>query len=267
MKKQIFTLLLLFIVAKYGIASILITPINTTVDSVKTTYQLDVTNDGAYDFTFNYFANGSITITGRVGSVNSFFLNTGTISGSNNYPIKIKNNQTFNTATTWKSNSIFIQSPNLNYTDFKGKGNKYIGGRMLITGMPEFYYFWILVNVSEDGSKLNLIKCAYQSEPDLPISTENEGIDENTNTSTKTIANQTAFSVFPNPAKTEIEILTDLTIIAHKIYNLNGALISQSNEFTTNKINISNLPKGIYLLQIFDKNNNFYTQKLIIESN
>lgn len=267
MKKQIFTLFLLLIIFKYSNASVLVTPINVTLDSLKTNYQLDVNGDSEYDFTFNSFANGSFTITGRVGNGKSFFLATGSISGSNNFPVKIKNNQTFTNLTTWKSNSIFIQSPNLNYTDFKGKGNKYIGGRMQVTGMPEFYYFWILVNVSADGSKLNLIKSGFETEADLAISTENEGIDDNPNTSINNLKNQNVFTIFPNPANTEITIQSTLAIKEYKIYNLSGVLVSEPMEFTFNKINVSHLEKGIYLLQVLDKNNHLFTQKLIIENN
>lgn len=267
MKKKLFTILSLLIGTASSYATILVTPVNITVDSINSSYQLDVTGDGAYDITFNHFANGSITITGRVGNGNNFYLATGTISGSNNYPVKIKNNKTFTNETTWKSNSIFIQSPNLNYTDFKGKGNKYIGGRMTFTGMPELYYFWILVNVSEDGNQLNIIKCAYETEADLALATENEGIDENPNTSINNLNKQSTFSVFPNPANTEFEIVSNLDINTYKILSLNGAIVSESKEFTTNKINVANLQKGIYLLQISDRNNNIYTQKLIIENN
>lgn len=267
MKKQIFTILSLLMVSISTYATVLITPVNTVVDSNKTNFQLDVTGDGAYDITFNYFANGSITLTGRVGNGNSFFLATGTISGSNNYPVKIKNNQTFTNLTTWKSNSIFIQSPNLGYTDFKGKGNKYIGGRMQYTGMPEFFYFWILVNVSEDGSKLNIIKCAFESEPDVALATENEGIDENTNIAKVNLTSNSQFNFYPNPATDNITINPDFKIKSFAIFDINGAMVMPSNELTANKINLTNLPKGIYLLQVSDFDNRIYTQKLIIEKN
>ena len=55
MKKKIFTALCVLLLTNYSNAKIVNTTVNKIVDSVTMSYQLDVTNDGAYDITFNYF--------------------------------------------------------------------------------------------------------------------------------------------------------------------------------------------------------------------
>jgi hypothetical protein len=263
MKKQILTVLSALIFITNSNAIIVNTTINKTVESVNTSYQLDVTNDGAYDVTFNYFANGSITITGRIGNGNNNYLATGTISGGNNYPVKVKNNQTFTGLSTWKSNQIFIQSPVLTYTDFAGKGNQYIVGRMNY-GTPELFYFWVLVNVSNDGSTLNIIKCAYESEPDSSLATGNEG-QANTGIFSANVFNNNNFTVYPQPASTQIEIQTNEIIQGYKIFDLNGQLLNEQNYLNNKIIDVANLPKGIYLLQLINDSNFISTKKIIIE--
>jgi hypothetical protein len=95
MKKTIFILINLFFILKLTSAAIINTDVNKTVDSIATQYQLDITGDGSYDLTFNYFANGAITVTGRIGPAGNFYLATATISGNNHYPIKIGNDKSF----------------------------------------------------------------------------------------------------------------------------------------------------------------------------
>jgi hypothetical protein len=263
MNKKIFTALCALLLTNYSNASIVNNTINKTVESVNTSYQLDVTNDGAYDITFNYFANGSITITGRIGNGNNNYLATGTISGLNNYPVKVNNNQIFTSLSTWKSNPIFIQSPVLNYTDFTGKGNQYIVGRMNY-GTPELFYFWILVNVSSNGSTLNILKCAYETEPDSSLATGNEG-QNGPGTYSNHVFSNTNFIVFPQPASTQIEIQTNEIIQGYKIFDLNGQLLNEQNYLKNKIIDVANLPKGIYLLQLLNNNNFISTKKIIIE--
>ena len=263
MKKQIFTTLCTFLLINFSNATILNTTVNKTVDSVTTSYQLDFTGEGLSDITFNYFANGSITVTARVGGGSNNYLATGTISGGNNYPVKVTNNKTFTNLPTWKSNPIFIQSPALDYTDFKGKGNQYIVGRMNF-GTPEFFYFWILVNVSSNGSSINIIKSAYETEPDSSLLTGNEG-QNGSGTFTNNAFSNNSFSVFPQPASNQIEIETNETIHSYKIFDLNGKILSEENYLNNKIIDVANLPKGIYLLQLLNNKNFISTKKIIIE--
>ena len=72
----------------------------------------------------------------------------------------------------------------------------------------------------------------------------------------------TKFNLYPNPASDNFTIEMDSNIKFVEIYSLQGQKILTS---TTKNINISNLSKGIYLVQIEDENNNRSTQKLIVK--
>lgn len=67
--------------------------------------------------------------------------------------------------------------------------------------------------------------------------------------------------LYPNPTSDYLNIEMENTIKAVEIYSLQGQKVLTS---TTKKINVSNLSKGIYLVQIEDENNAVATQKLII---
>ncbi|MCX6352374.1 MAG: T9SS type A sorting domain-containing protein [Bacteroidetes bacterium] len=100
-----------------------------------------------------------------------------------------------------------------------------------------------------------------------------------TNTVAYTIANITSikalenaspvFSIYPNPAKTELNInLSKPAIIASiQIINMLGqVMLSETVNADGNnlKLNISNLPKGIYLLKLSTNGSNA-TQRLVVE--
>jgi len=60
-------------------------------------------------------------------------------------------------------------------------------------------------------------------------------------------------SVYPNPVKNEIFIKTDSQIKRVEIYSLTGALLLLENNFNE-KISVSDLPKGVYMLRIYTDN-------------
>jgi len=62
------------------------------------------------------------------------------------------------------------------------------------------------------------------------------------------VANQ--MSIYPNPAKHEIYIKSELQIEKVEIYSLAGSLIVLENNFTE-KISVSDLLQGIYLLKVY----------------
>jgi len=61
------------------------------------------------------------------------------------------------------------------------------------------------------------------------------------------------FIIFPNPAKDEIFIKSELKINKVEIYSLTGSLLLMENNFN-GKIVISTLPKGVYMLRIYTDN-------------
>lgn len=72
-------------------------------------------------------------------------------------------------------------------------------------------------------------------------------------TSTKDL-NNIELNIFPNPAKDVLNITSDRNITDYKIYSITGELVSHSVDQENNSsINISELPKGTYLLRAVSK--------------
>jgi hypothetical protein len=64
--------------------------------------------------------------------------------------------------------------------------------------------------------------------------------------------------VFPNPAKDKIRVQTDLKIDSYQILDFTGKVIQQNQSNSTSKsIDIGQLPKGTYVLQIQSGNQKF----------
>ena len=75
--------------------------------------------------------------------------------------------------------------------------------------------------------------------------------------------NKTQINIFPNPTSDFINIKSDEKIKSVKLYNASGSLIkTENNEFS--RINISNLPKGNYLISI-ETDSGIETKKIIKE--
>jgi predicted ATP-grasp superfamily ATP-dependent carboligase len=57
-------------------------------------------------------------------------------------------------------------------------------------------------------------------------------------------------TIYPNPVKNDLFIKSDLPIKKVEIYSLTGSLIITDNNFIE-KISVSTLSKGIYLLKVY----------------
>ncbi|MDR0232626.1 MAG: T9SS type A sorting domain-containing protein [Dysgonamonadaceae bacterium] len=84
---------------------------------------------------------------------------------------------------------------------------------------------------------------------DVTIALTTTGIDD-------VVANR--LQIFPNPAKEDIFIKSELPVEKVEIYSLTGNLLSSENNFKE-KISVSDLSRGVYLLKV-------YTDKGIIIS-
>jgi glucose/arabinose dehydrogenase len=77
------------------------------------------------------------------------------------------------------------------------------------------------------------------------------------------------FSLFPNPAKDSFTLKSSTETLAKKVelYDVSGKLLlSQSvNELRENTISVSNLTKGMYLIDVETSNGIRYNSKLIVE--
>lgn len=73
------------------------------------------------------------------------------------------------------------------------------------------------------------------------------------------------FSIYPNPAKDKLYIENEsLAIRAVQVFNLQGKQVLQQKELIDKRIQIQNLTKGMYILQI-ETNQGKFHQKFIKE--
>ena len=90
------------------------------------------------------------------------------------------------------------------------------------------------------------------------------------NTSTSISENngpKNSFNIFPNPAKAEINIGSNMKLISIAIFDITGKL-HLAHELLNNEnqtLNISRLSAGIYFITETATDNSTYTQKLIVE--
>lgn len=67
-------------------------------------------------------------------------------------------------------------------------------------------------------------------------------------------------TVYPNPVKDILNIITDSEVSKVEIFSLDGKKVKEANQ---KKVNVSNLTNGVYILKITDSMNSTYTQKII----
>lgn len=70
-------------------------------------------------------------------------------------------------------------------------------------------------------------------------------------------------SIYPNPAKNDVNIKTDNRIKAVAIYNTEGRKVYTAEKLELKNINVAMLPSGMYFLQTTDEKGNINQTKLI----
>ncbi len=70
-------------------------------------------------------------------------------------------------------------------------------------------------------------------------------------------------TIFPNPAQESFTVEAPFELFELRMFNIAGKQVLSQNNPMVQKINIAHLPKGVYIVQIADKNGETYTGKLI----
>jgi len=89
-----------------------------------------------------------------------------------------------------------------------------------------------------------------------------------TNTNDINIIENSNLKIFPNPSNGKINLQNKdhkISLVSYSIIDLQGKEVIPEKELTGNTINATQLPDGSYILRLKDNNNNYYTQKLIIQ--
>ncbi len=109
--------------------------------------------------------------------------------------------------------------------------------------------------------------CFVVNEPDRSLNNDDFAIDDikidELNALGTSEFNMSNIKIYPNPVKKDLYItMPDNDIISTiKIYNVKGQLILQAKN--TNYVDVSNLPKGNYIIKVVDQKNNSIIQKFI----
>jgi photosystem II stability/assembly factor-like uncharacterized protein len=70
------------------------------------------------------------------------------------------------------------------------------------------------------------------------------------------------FTLYPNPASNAVQIETTAPVEAIEVYNLQGKMVKYM--VNTGQMNVSDLPDGMYVVQIIDKDGRQYRKKLMV---
>ena len=82
--------------------------------------------------------------------------------------------------------------------------------------------------------------------------------------SSKSISENNAFRIYPNPTKGLLYIKSINTLKEVAIYDMTGKNVFRSQKVYDNSLDVSNLNTGLYTLKIEDSQSNVGTQKLVI---
>lgn len=134
--------------------------------------------------------------------------------------------------------------------DFTGEG-PYVGFKFKKNNNT--YYGWAKLSVnyasSYEATTVTLYGYAYQSTPNTFILTGDTG---SGSTSGLNDVESHSFSVYPNPVTNCLNIKGD-NIQSVSVYNLNGQEMMKVTD-GTNKIEVANLERGMYILSIVSEN-------------
>ena len=75
---------------------------------------------------------------------------------------------------------------------------------------------------------------------------------------------QLEFSMYPNPAKETLFITSPAAIASVTVVDITGKQVLKLDQISDNRINVSSLVSGIYMVRVEDENQHYATQKLFI---
>lgn len=267
--KTLFSILFMLVATWYTKATIVTVQVDSVVNATTTTQNFDMNGDLLADISFTYLPSTSaFNASGKTHS----YIACESIGGVNYKVSKIYNNKSFKTAAAWRgSTGAFMHHVSLGLTGwFNGKGNQYIGGRMIFntTGKNDTIYYWFLVNMDAAASELKVIKYAWSDDPSDNVMTGTDGETQPTTGLNESAPITAGINVFPQPASGRINIMLDAHAqgqnLNYELYNLQGARLQQGTFTNGDAVLLPQLSRGIYLLNIQSKEA-VLSRKIVIE--
>ena len=258
------TFVILSFFVQTATAALVVENLDLKVNAANPSLDLKFSNFAAGIFQVNYFAvPGSISFIGKVSTEFSSFILAEPIGGGNYAPVRLYNNTDFTPLNTYIRNPIFLHNNNLTFTNnFKGKGNQYIGTRIVFPMSNDTMYVWFLINVNAAGDELSILKAGYDDDV-LNTRPITGGDGENKPTTGVNEFNSFNFNLDPHPAKESIQIELNADLKSYSIYSLNGQLIEEKMN-SNSTISTAHLEKGIYILEV-NSSKGILRRKMIIE--
>ncbi|MCE3279736.1 MAG: hypothetical protein K0S44_1927 [Bacteroidetes bacterium] len=225
-------------------------------------YDLDLNNDGTFDFTFNQIISPGGSSSSPYNKVGVTPLNSNMIAGSTAgnyvYPFamnpgdSIKSSLSWNVGTSQSMGSYWGAS--YTYGNWPGVNNKYIGLKLDVAGT--IYYGWARLDVVPLSTSFTIKDYAFMNIAGQPIlaGSLSVGIKENNLSGTTIYNNNHTINILT-------KTFTDGTI--RIMNNLGQEVRSAAQTSNHTIIDLSDLNAGIYFVTIITENNKF-TKKIII---
>ena len=237
-----------------------ITPDSTTIIGGNF-YNLDLNNDGTFDFAINLNIGTGSSISQQV-AVSPVTSNgvAGDTAGIYVYPFALNAGDTvklglqFNLTPNQSMGSYF--GPGFYYGHWLGATDKYLGLSFYIG--PNLHYGWARLDVDSTASQFTIKDYAYNATPNSPIIAGQTGVGIQENTLDGNVV------IYSFDKNIKISFLNELFIndINVKITNILGQEIFQTNTITKQMdINLSDEKSGIYFVTVTQKNGVF-TKKI-----
>lgn len=243
---------------------------NITPDSTVTTnggyYDLDLNNDGTFDFRFQLTLNpGSSSYSFPYNKVGVTALDSNEVAGSANgayiYPLAFNTADTVKPALTWYmgSNQSMASSwggPSYVYGNWLGAANKFIGLKLHVANTDTNYYGWARLDVDALAHSFTIKDYAVMNISNQPIviGSGYVGIKENTLFGSAIYNDNRRIFV-----KTQNPVEGTLTIV-----NVSGQVVYTGKvEGQETEINLNDVSSGIYFVTLRSENVKF-TKKIVI---
>jgi hypothetical protein len=97
-----------------------------------------------------------------------------------------------------------------------------------------------------------MFRPVFGGSPNLPISDE------------EILESSNQLKIYPNPANNYINILSVEDVVDIKVYSLQGKLMLQQQITNGEKLNVLDIPDGMYILYITDRKGNINTHKISV---
>lgn len=129
-------------------------------------------------------------------------------------------------------------------------------GNLINSGFPYYIEY-------ANSPDMGFLLCCYNNGA---LIYQNELTTDCTYTNMEELKSDISISLFPNPSSDYLTIKTSIEPIRVVLINQTGEVVLMKTiKFFSEIINISTLPAGIYIVKIYDENQNSFHRKLIIQ--